>query len=287
MRFKQIQEKCDFKENRQQITFESKLTGQIIKVYLDTIKQVLTDLKTNICTARELHKKNEQSLGFSESEQRSECVKKDKDVQSKKKRDTLIYLYIKQIKQLQSLSKQLMIQCIKSQQIASALVKFLREQLDKHHSNATPAQKQEFLQKYITLCKYIEQGINLNESRWFLFGDGYNKADSAVVLISSQSNDSIKTVIVVQMMMVNSLMEIHEIKEDHENLNQSHNLNLNLNLNQNQNQNQNHNLNLNLNHNHKHKKKTIQKKKQKMKKQIKNIQINLQQRKNLKEKQNR
>ncbi|CAK58932.1 unnamed protein product (macronuclear) [Paramecium tetraurelia] len=150
---------------------------------LDTVKQLLTDLKTNVQldiealdAAWELHKKNKQSiidaLGFSASEQRSECAKKDEDVQSKQRDIKITNDFVAWMQKRQGLNSQRLgvlevnrcqasnnyVHDIKNYKIALALVKFLREQLDKLDSNATPAQKQEFLQKVHKFVQIYQTG---------------------------------------------------------------------------------------------------------------------------------
>ncbi|CAD8213061.1 unnamed protein product [Paramecium octaurelia] len=150
---------------------------------LDTVKQLLTDLKTNVQldiealdAAWELHKKNKQSvidaLGFSTQEQRTECQKKDDDVESKKrdikitndfvawmeKRQTLNSNRLGVLEQNRCQSSNNYVHDIKNYKIALALVKFLREQLDKLDQNASPAQKQEFLQKVTKFVQIYQTG---------------------------------------------------------------------------------------------------------------------------------
>ncbi|CAD8165124.1 unnamed protein product [Paramecium pentaurelia] len=150
---------------------------------LDTVKQLLTDLKTNVQldiealdAAWELHKNNKQSiidaLGFSTQEQRSECSKKDEDVESKKRDIKITNDFIAWMEKRQRLNSNRLgvleqnrcqssnnyVHDIKNYKIALALVKFLREQLDKLDNNASPAQKQEFLQKVTKFVQIYQTG---------------------------------------------------------------------------------------------------------------------------------
>ncbi|CAK68111.1 unnamed protein product (macronuclear) [Paramecium tetraurelia] len=150
---------------------------------LDTVKQLLTDLKTNVQldiealdAAWELHKKNKQSvidgLGFSTQEQRSECQKKDEDVESKKRDIKITNDFVAWMEKRQRLNSNRLgvleqnrcqssnnyVHDIKNYKIALALVKFLREQLDKLDQNASPAQKQEFLQKVTKFVQIYQTG---------------------------------------------------------------------------------------------------------------------------------
>ncbi|CAD8191157.1 unnamed protein product [Paramecium octaurelia] len=192
---------------------------------LDTVKQLLTDLKTNVQldiealdAAWELHKKNKQSiidaLGFSASEQRSECAKKDEDVQSKQRDIKITNDFVAWMQKRQGLNSQRLgvlevnrcqasnnyVHDIKNYKIALALVKFLREQLDKLDSNATPAQKQEFLQKVHKFVQIYQTGklltmveqIQMNDDGSYVLpnieGDEQDLTESALTQTRGKRN---------------------------------------------------------------------------------------------------